>query len=44
MNEEVQQLRMAGFDGCLAKPIDLETFPETLDRIIAGEVLWRVMN
>lgn len=44
MNEEVEQLRTAGFDGCLAKPIDLETFPDMLDRIIAGEILWRIVN
>src|SRR5262249_172409 len=26
MNEEVIHLRTAGFDGCLAKPIDIDTF------------------
>jgi CheY-like chemotaxis protein len=44
MNEEVQQLHKAGFDGCLAKPIDLDTFPETLDRIINGEIIWRILG
>ena len=42
MNEEVHMLRTAGFDGCLAKPIDLDTFPETFDRILRGEVIWRI--
>lgn len=42
MNEEVQLLRSAGFTGCLAKPIDLETFPQTITQILAGEVLWRI--
>lgn len=42
MNEEVHQLRQAGFNGCLAKPIDIETFPAILDRILAGESVWRV--
>ena len=44
MNEEVQQLQDAGFNGCLAKPIDLETFPETLERVLAGETIWRILS
>lgn len=44
MNEEVQQLRSMGFNGCLAKPIDLDTFPDTLNHIIAGETIWRIIN
>jgi CheY-like chemotaxis protein len=44
MNEEIQQLGTAGFNGCIAKPIDLNTFPETLERILDGEVLWRIVN
>ena len=44
MNEEVQRLRSIGFNGCLAKPIDLETFPDTLQRILDGEVIWRIIN
>ena len=44
MNEEVVKLRSIGFDGCLAKPIDLETFPETLQRILDGETIWRIIN
>jgi CheY-like chemotaxis protein len=42
MNEEVQQLKMAGFNGCLAKPIDLDTFAKTLDHIMQGEIIWRI--
>jgi CheY-like chemotaxis protein len=42
MNEEVQQLRAAGFQACLAKPIDLDTFPEIFERILAGEAIWRI--
>ena len=42
MSEEIQQLRTAGFNGCLAKPIDLQTFPETFNRILAGETIWRI--
>src|SRR5436190_1983499 len=44
MNEEVQRLRSIGFNGCLAKPIDLETFPDTLQRIVDGETIWRILN
>jgi CheY-like chemotaxis protein len=44
MNEEVAQLRTAGFDGCLAKPLDMDTFPDTLDRIINGEMIWRIIG
>jgi CheY-like chemotaxis protein len=44
MNEEVQQLKAAGFDGCLAKPLDFDTFPEMLQRIINGEKIWRIIS
>lgn len=44
MNEEVQQLRAAGFNGCLAKPIDLATFPETVRRLVEGEQIWRIID
>ncbi len=42
MNEEIQQLRVAGFNGCLAKPLDMDTFPEVVSRIINGESIWRI--
>jgi two-component system, NarL family, sensor histidine kinase EvgS len=44
MNEEVRRLRFAGFSGCLAKPIDLASFPEMLARILAGETIWRIID
>jgi CheY-like chemotaxis protein len=44
MNEEVAQLRQVGFNGCLAKPIDLATFPDTFQRILAGETVWRIIS
>ena len=44
MNEEVQQLRALGFNGCLAKPIDMSTFPEILERILEGEAIWRILD
>lgn len=43
MNEEVDQLRTAGFDGCLAKPLDMEAFPELLVHIQQGETVWNIL-
>ncbi len=42
MNEEVQRLRVAGFHGVIAKPIDIDTFPSLLSRILEGESYWNV--
>lgn len=44
MNEEVNQLRVAGFNGCIAKPIDMDSFPELLNRILNGEEIWRIVS
>ncbi len=44
MNEEVQQLRSAGFDSCLAKPLDMDSFPEIFNRIMGGENMWRIVG
>jgi CheY-like chemotaxis protein len=44
MNEEVAQLRMAGFDGCLAKPLDMDTFPDTVSAVLNGEIVWRIAS
>ncbi len=44
MNEEIQQLKLAGFNGCLSKPVDIDTFPDTLQRIINGEEIWRIIS
>lgn len=42
MNKEINQLKEAGFDGVLGKPLNFYTFPETLQRILAGERIWSV--
>lgn len=42
MAEEVRQLRAAGFDGALAKPLDMATFPNLIARLEAGEQIWQV--
>ncbi len=44
MNEEVEQLRTAGFDGCIAKPLDMDTFPSTVHSILGGEHVWRILS
>ncbi|MBC8098881.1 MAG: response regulator [Armatimonadetes bacterium] len=44
MNEEVERLRMAGFNSCLAKPVDLDNFAETLALILQGESIWRIID
>lgn len=44
MNEEVQQLRVAGFSGVIAKPLDMERFPRLIQRILNGEAIWTVID
>ena len=41
MNEEVELLRKAGFDGVIGKPIDSSIFASLIDRILQGETVWR---
>ena len=42
MNEEVKILKEAGFDGVIAKPLDYDTFPNVLHRILDGEQVWHI--
>lgn len=42
MNEEVKLLKEAGFDGVIAKPLDYDTFPTILHRILQGEQVWHI--
>ena len=44
MNEEVQKLKAAGFDGCISKPIDLDEFPKALELVMQGEKIWRIIQ
>jgi two-component system, cell cycle response regulator DivK len=39
---DVENLRKAGFDGLIAKPIKQKEFPDALDKILAGEQVWMV--
>lgn len=40
--DEVRQIRDAGFDGALAKPLNMETFPALLMGLLRGESIWQV--
>lgn len=42
MSEEVAQLRQAGFDGAISKPLSIQTFPNLLQRIADGESVWHI--
>lgn len=43
MNEEVVRLRKSGFNGAIAKPLSVMTFPGLIDRILLGETVWHVV-
>lgn len=38
--QDVQRVRLAGFDGFIGKPIDPVRFPQQLKRILEGEAIW----
>lgn len=42
MNEEMELLRASGFDGAIAKPINVATFPRLIERAVGGESIWCV--
>jgi CheY-like chemotaxis protein len=42
MNEEIVKLRAAGFNGVIAKPIDLDTFPSILQAVLSGQDVWGI--
>ena len=41
-NEEVLLLKSGGFDGAIAKPLNIEVFPDLIARIINGEHIWYI--
>lgn len=43
MNDEIARLQTAGFDGCIAKPVDKNEFPALLERILSGEKIWSIL-
>ena len=42
MNEEVKRLQNSGFDGAIAKPLSVTTFPDLLKRITSGDSVWHI--
>jgi len=41
-NTNLTRARAAGFDGFLAKPIDVDLFPDQIRRILQGESVWEL--
>ena len=41
-NDEVSLLKSNGFDGAIAKPLNIEVFPDLIARIINGEQVWYI--
>jgi CheY-like chemotaxis protein len=41
-NEEVSMLKNGGFDGAIAKPLNIEIFPDLISKIIHGEPVWYI--
>ena len=42
MTTEIQQMKIAGFDGMISKPIIFDVFPELIRRVWIGESVWYV--
>lgn len=42
MNEEIDQLKDAGFNGVIPKPIHQNTFPESFQKLLNGETVWQI--
>lgn len=43
MNEEVDRLKTAGFNGAIGKPLDFENFASLIKQLLAGERVWHVV-
>ena len=43
MNDEVKRLETAGFNGIIAKPVNVDVFPRLWGRIIRNEPVWSIM-
>ena len=43
MSEEVERLRVCGFDGAIAKPLSVQVFPALMEQIINGENIWHIV-
>jgi two-component system cell cycle response regulator DivK len=40
--EQMNKAQAAGFDGFLGKPLDMDRFPDQIQRILAGEAVWEL--
>jgi len=43
MSEEVARLKRKGFDGAIAKPLNIDAFPDLIGRIMNGEPVWYIV-
>jgi CheY-like chemotaxis protein len=43
MSEEVTRLKESGFDGAIAKPLNIEVFPDLIAKIAEGESVWYIV-
>lgn len=43
MSEEVARLKQKGFDGAIAKPLNIEAFPDLIARILNGDRVWYIV-
>jgi CheY-like chemotaxis protein len=42
MSEEIEQLKIEGFNGAIAKPLDREKFPELIGQILSSKNIWHI--
>ena len=43
MSEEVARLKRRGFDGAIAKPLNIDAFPGLIAKIMNGESVWYIV-
>jgi CheY-like chemotaxis protein len=43
MSEEVERLKKSGFDGAIAKPLNIDVFPDLVTKIMKGERVWYIV-
>jgi len=41
-NEEIALLKRGGFDGAIAKPLNIDAFPGLISKIMNGEQVWYI--
>ncbi|GAB4544338.1 MAG: response regulator [Anaerolineae bacterium] len=43
MSEEVKRLKLAGFNGVIPKPVDIDSFQQVVERVLHGEQVWHIL-